>query len=222
MKTALNSSAFCAVTADSKSRWPHGKKAYFRGARRCSILALTSGSAYACSRMRTGLLVSSAFALSTWLFVHMSSHVLVRNSAGAVRIGLYPWIVRDFTCAHHLQPVCIPTIGSCVAPIVQLCSTDFASVLTTACACCESLISLMSLQVIAILLADSSEDEAESDSKDSSNEQEVGPILSDCGVERMAASITPEILSPFILKFPFTSDQQFEYIHQLRHLKVLW
>ena len=24
-------SSFCAVTADSKSRWPHGKRAYFRG-----------------------------------------------------------------------------------------------------------------------------------------------------------------------------------------------
>ena len=32
MKTALNSS-FCAVTSVSKSRWPHGKKAYFRGVR---------------------------------------------------------------------------------------------------------------------------------------------------------------------------------------------
>ena len=30
IKTALNSS-FCAETADSKSRWPHGEKAYLRG-----------------------------------------------------------------------------------------------------------------------------------------------------------------------------------------------
>ena len=30
IKTALNSLTFCAVTADSKSRWPHGVKAYFR------------------------------------------------------------------------------------------------------------------------------------------------------------------------------------------------
>ena len=29
-KLTLNSS-LCAVTADSKSKWPHGKKAYFRG-----------------------------------------------------------------------------------------------------------------------------------------------------------------------------------------------
>ena len=31
MKKDLNLS-FCATTADSKSRWPHGRKAYFRGA----------------------------------------------------------------------------------------------------------------------------------------------------------------------------------------------
>ena len=43
MKTALNSS-FCAVTADSKLRWPHGKKAYFRGVNlMCQALRPTQG-----------------------------------------------------------------------------------------------------------------------------------------------------------------------------------